>query len=111
MLKITTFREVVLISLLFLKLITVPAIAQDSSDEIWIDVRSPQEYRQGHLQEAINIPFMEIMQQITEVTTDKQANIRLYCTVGSRAQIAKQILDSMGYENVVNKGGLKDIKR
>ena len=91
--------------------ISVTAIAEDKADEIWIDVRSPAEFKQGHLEGAINIPFMQIMQQITDVTTDKQANIRLYCTVGSRAQIAKMILDSMGFENVINEGGLKDIKQ
>ena len=110
MLKIATVGKVVLFSLLLFKMVAFSA-ADQASEDIWIDVRSPQEFRQGHLDQAVNIPFMQIMQRITEVTNDKQANIRLYCTVGSRAQIAKQVLDSLGYENVVNEGGLKDIKQ
>ena len=108
MIKKAVFTWVVFV---FAFLINIPASAQEPPEEIWIDVRSPQEYREQHLDTAVNIPFMQIMQRITEVTTDRQANISLYCTVGSRAEIAKKILESMGYENVVNKGGLKDIKQ
>lgn len=85
--------------------------AQAQAEEIWIDVRSEQEYSQGHYESAINIPFMKIMQRIGDVTTDKQANIRLYCSAGARAEIARQILQNMGYENVVNEGGLADLKQ
>ena len=111
MLKMARTRSAFIFAFMLIAVFAVPLAAQEASNDIWIDVRSPQEFKQGHLDEAINIPFMQIMQQITEVTKDKQSNIRLYCTVGTRAQIAKQILDSMGYENVVNEGGLKDIKQ
>ena len=110
MLNVARTRTVYLIALLYAALLTAPLVAQQVSEEIWIDVRSPQEFRQDHRQGAVNIPFMQIMQRITEITRDKQANIRLYCTVGTRAAIAKQILDSMGFENVVNEGGLENLK-
>ena len=109
MFKIIRVRTAFICALLYSTLFVVPLTAQEPLKDIWIDVRSPQEYKQGHFEDALNIPFMQIMQQITDVTTDKQAKIRLYCTVGTRAQIAKQILDNMGYENVVNEGGLKDL--
>ena len=73
------------------------AAAQEPSGEIWIDVRSPQEYKKQHFETAVNIPFMQIMQRITDVATDLKANIRLYSAESDRAAIAKQILESMGY--------------
>lgn len=85
--------------------------AEEISQEIWIDVRSPQEFSQGHRDGAVNIPFLQISQRIPDITQDKSAEIRLYCAAGARAAIAKQILDGMGYQNVINKGGLENARR
>ena len=84
--------------------------AQDFVDSFWIDVRTVNEYQQGHLDGAENIPHTEIHQRIAQITDDKQAKIHLYCVSGVRAQIAKNVLQGLGYENVINEGGLKDIK-
>lgn len=79
------------------------------AETYWIDVRSEGEYAEGHLVEAVNIPYREIKRRIFEVTDDKQAEIKLYCGSGRRAGIAKAALEQLGYENVSNEGGYQDI--
>ena len=76
-----------------------------------IDVRTPAEYESGHLPGASNINFDEIGQRIAEITTNKDAPIFLYCKSGRRSGFAKQTLEELGYSNVINAGGLKDVLR
>ena len=79
------------------------------SQEIWIDVRSEQEYNEGHLQGAINIPVNKIVEEITKVTTDKSAPINLYCRSGRRSGLAMEELNKLGYKNVTNHGGYQEL--
>lgn len=65
-----------------------------------IDVRSPQEFKEGHFEGAINIPEYEIKNKIEEAAQDKSQVIVLYCTSGYRSKKAKEALEKMGYENV-----------
>jgi phage shock protein E len=76
---------------------------------IWIDVRTVTEYESGHLPGARNIGFEGIGKQISNVTTDKNTVLRLYCRSGRRSSLAKQTLERVGYTNVVNAGGLNDV--
>lgn len=69
---------------------------------ILIDVRSPQEYNEGHLQGAICIPSYELKRKIKKVMQDKNKDIIVYCSTGSRSKKAKRILESIGYTNVYN---------
>lgn len=80
-----------------------------SGHAVWIDVRTPQEYAGGHLDAASNIPYTEIAQRIAEVTTDRNAEINLYCRSGRRSGIAEDILKQMGYTNVHNRGGYQQL--
>lgn len=65
-----------------------------------VDVRSPQEFKEGHFEAAINIPEYEIESKIEEAVQDKSQVIVLYCTSGYRSKKAKEALEKMGYENV-----------
>ncbi|WP_206028678.1 rhodanese-like domain-containing protein [Thalassoroseus pseudoceratinae] len=91
-----------------------PAVAEsatDASDEVVvIDVRSESEWDSGHVEQAVHIPHTEIADRISEVTTDKDAKIVLYCAVGGRAGKAKSALEELGYTNVENGGGYDDVK-
>lgn len=75
------------------------------------DVRSPEEYANGYREDAINLPVEDIYNN-TEIAKTilknvaKDDEIRVYCFSGSRAEIAKRLLNGMGYTNVVNLGGL-----
>lgn len=67
-----------------------------------IDVRSPQEYREGHVDGAICIPDYQIKKDIQKYVKNKEEIIVLYCSTGHRSQRAQQILENMGYVNVYN---------
>ena len=72
-----------------------------------IDVRSNQEYEEGHLNGAINISLFNIERNIVNVVKDKNDIIILYCSSGSRSKEAKKILENLGYQEVYNlKGGI-----
>ena len=75
------------------------------ANDIWIDVRTADEFNAGHLAGAAHIPYEEIAARISEVTTDKDATIHLYCRSGNRSGIAQQTLQAMGFKNAVNEGG------
>ena len=74
---------------------------------ILIDVRSNQEYREGHIQGAINIPDFEIVNRIQREVPKKKQLIVLYCQYGGRSKAAGVLMKKLGYTNVYNLyGGL-----
>ena len=75
----------------------------------WIDVRTSEEYNAGHIEGSVLIPYEVIADHIAEVTTDKNADIRVYCRSGRRSEVAKDTLKAMGYSNVINEGGYEEI--
>ena len=75
-----------------------------------IDVRSSQEYGEGHINGAINIPSYNIKKEIEKIVKDKNQIIILYCATGARSKNSKIELEKIGYENVYNlKGGIDNI--
>jgi rhodanese-related sulfurtransferase len=70
-----------------------------------VDVRTDGEYSGGHIPTAVNIPVQEIAQNPPEVPKDSL--VIVYCRTGSRSSTAKVILESQGYTNVVNFGGVR----
>ncbi|GAB1623781.1 rhodanese-like domain-containing protein [Agarivorans albus] len=113
---INVFKSLVLCG--FIGLLS-QAHASERSDLAWqsveqqhailIDVRSEGEFSQGHLSNAHNIPHTVIAQQITAITKDKSQPIVVYCRSGNRSGYALQVLQAMGYQQVVNGGGLKEM--
>lgn len=79
------------------------------ANDIWIDVRTSDEFNAGHIDGAEHIPHEEIAARISEITTDKNATIHLYCRSGNRSGIALQTLQAMGFKNAVNEGGYEAI--
>ncbi len=77
---------------------------------VLLDVRTPDEYRSGHLAGAVNVPHDQVDYYLTEIAHltggEKQWAIIVYCVFGKRGAIAKQRLTQLGYENVLNIGGL-----
>jgi len=81
-----------------------------NQDSILIDIRSPQEYKEGHLSYAINIPFYEISNQIIDIIKDKNSIIILYCQSGHRSSKILKELKKLNYKNVYElEGGLNEI--
>lgn len=82
-------------------------ILANNDDAILLDVRSPQEYKEGHLDKSINIPFYDIRKRIKQIIPDKETLIIVYCQTGSRSKKAIAILDKLEYKNLYNlKGGI-----
>jgi phage shock protein E len=76
-----------------------------------IDVRTPQEFAEGHLMGAVNIEYQEIVAKVGSMTSDKSARIELYCRSGRRSGIAQDSLKEAGYQNAVNIGGFEALKK
>lgn len=75
-----------------------------------IDVRSIQEYEEGHLDGAVCIPLYELQSDIVNKIKDKDTVIILYCASGVRSLKGKEILESLGYTNIYNlKGGIEGV--
>jgi phage shock protein E len=100
-------RKILLILLILV--VANEAYTTEEKNVLWIDVRSAEEFSGEHHPLAINIPHTEIADRINEVTTDKNADIRVYCRSGRRSGLAKEALEQMGFTHVTNEGGIDDV--
>ena len=75
---------------------------------IILDVRTQEEYDQGHIPGAIVISHEEIAEQAEDVLTDKDQMILVYCRSGRRSKIAAEALVELGYTNIKEFGGIID---
>lgn len=82
----------------------VDLVENGDREFIIVDVRTPAEYRSGHIPGAVNIDYRDIANQPPEV--DRDALVVTYCRSGARASRAQATLERMGFENVVNFGGV-----
>ena len=78
------------------------------SEEAYIilDVRTQEEYDQGHIPGAIVISHEEIAEKAEKVLTDKEQLILVYCRSGRRSKIATEALVELGYTNIKEFGGI-----
>lgn len=83
----------------------VNQMLRNYTNVILLDVRSHQEYEEGHLNGAINIPTYEIYRNAPKIIRDKDTIIIAYCTVGLRSKNAINILRKMGYKNLYHLDG------
>jgi len=72
---------------------------------VLVDVRESDEWRQGHIPQAVGIPrgFLEL--RIEEKVPDHNAPVILQCASGTRSLLAARSLHEMGYENLFNLNG------
>lgn len=73
-----------------------------------LDVRSLEEYNEGHIKEAILLPGSEIKEKVEAIIPDKDEVVLLYCRSGRRSAAAAKELIDMGYANVYDFGGIID---
>jgi phage shock protein E len=74
-----------------------------------LDVRSPSEYKQGHVKKSVNIPLNELSNHIAKLKKDTV--IITCCASGMRSASAKGILKSNGFSNVYNGGGWNSLQK
>ena len=83
-------------------------IIKDNPETVLIDVRSSQEYKEGHLQNAISIPVYDLAKNIGTQVKRRDNIIIVYCQTGGRSKKAAKILADLCYTNVyILKGGIE----
>ena len=83
-------------------------IMDSEKDYIILDVRSEEEFKEGHIPGAILIPYEQIEDKAEDVLHDKDMQILVYCRSGRRSKIAADALVELGYTHVKEFGGIID---
>ena len=81
---------------------------EEESGYIILDVRTPEEYRERHIPNAINIPNETIGSEDIQELPDRDQLILVYCRSGNRSKQASGKLAELGYTNIVEIGGIND---
>jgi rhodanese-related sulfurtransferase len=83
--------------------------AQKKEQYVWVDVRTPEEYAEGHIPGAILIPHDEMEQRYEELSPYKNKPILLICRSGKRSEFAAGVLSKKGFSSLYNlKGGMQE---
>jgi adenylyltransferase/sulfurtransferase len=83
-----------------------------SDGSIFVDVREPDEWEEGHVPGAVYTGRGRLEQRIEGLVPDKSTPLLVYCSAGSRSAFAAKVLEELGYLNVVNvAGGFSEWKR
>jgi rhodanese-related sulfurtransferase len=77
----------------------------NKKDSLVLDVRTAEEFSQGHILGARNIPFDELEGRLKEIDRYKDKPIVVSCGTGNRAGTAAGVLRKHGFTNVVNLSG------
>ena len=72
---------------------------------VLLDVRTPDEYRQGHIPGSKNVPLQSIS-KVAGMIDNQSTPIFVHCLSGARSRQAAAVLQQMGYSNVKNIGGI-----
>lgn len=71
-----------------------------NNEWLLIDVRSPEEFAEGHIPGAINMPHNEIESYISQLDDDKDQRIIVYCRSGRRAMLTLETLKARSFTDV-----------
>lgn len=77
-----------------------------ATDHLLVDVRSPDEFKSGHIAGAVNIALQSLPAQINTLPKDKP--IVVYCRSGARSNTAAQMLAQAGFTQIYDLGGVID---
>ena len=83
-------------------------LMQKERDYLVLDVRSPEEYAEGHIPHAINIPMEQFGEDPPKELPDRNQTIFVYCVKGIRSMNVANRLAHMGYKNIIEMGGIQD---
>lgn len=79
--------------------------AKKREGSIFLDVRTPEEYKEGHIEGSINLPLHEL-KKIGSVIPDQETPVYVYCLSGARSRRSAAFMGHMGYLDVTDMGGL-----
>ncbi len=80
-----------------------------TSGAILLDVRTPEEYAEGHIPGGKNLPLQDI-DKAAAVIDHKDTPLFVHCLSGGRSRQAASVLKQMGYTNITNIGGIADYR-
>ena len=80
----------------------------ESEDVVILDVRTKEEYNEGHIENAVLLPIDDISSKAEDLLRNKDAKILVYCRSGNRSATASKQLIKMGYTNVYDFGGISN---
>ena len=83
-------------------------VFETQGDYIILDVRREDEFAEGHIPGAINVPNEGIQDTEPSELPDKNQTIYVYCRSGNRSKQAASKLATMGYNNIIEFGGIMD---
>lgn len=83
-------------------------IMEENEDYIILDVRTKEEYNEGHIPNAICIPNETIGNNEIKELPNKDQLILVYCRSGNRSKQAAEKLKKLGYTNIIEFGGIVD---
>ena len=78
---------------------------QSTPGAVLLDVRTSEEYRDGHIPGSKNVPLQTI-DKVVSIVENKDTMLYVYCQSGARSRQATSMLQGMGYTNVNNIGGI-----
>lgn len=78
---------------------------RETPGAVLLDVRTPQEYRQGHIPGSVNVPLQQLS-QVSETIPGKDTPVFVYCYSGARSRQAVEYLRQAGYTRAENIGGI-----
>lgn len=84
------------------------AMMDQEDNYVILDVRTQEEYEEGHIPNAVLLPDYEVEDKAEQILLDKEQTIFVYCRSGNRSKSASEILVSLGYSNVIEFGGIND---
>ena len=79
---------------------------QSMPNALLVDVRNPAEYNGGHIPGSINFAMSRILNEAEAEFPDKAQPLFVYCQSGARSGRAGKLLDLLGYEQVIDLGGI-----
>ena len=81
-------------------------IMEEETGYLIVDVRRPDEFAEGHIEGAINVPNEGITDEMPEELPDKDQLLLVYCRTGRRSKEAADKLAKIGYTNIYEMGGI-----
>jgi len=80
---------------------------QERERYVLVDVRTDEEYREGHIPGAIHIPHDQVEQRLDELKPMREQQLLLICRSGRRSVMAAEVLSNHGFNQLYNlKGGM-----
>ncbi|MBL8915922.1 MAG: rhodanese-like domain-containing protein [Archangium sp.] len=107
--------SLVLITLLGLSACAAPTITGEAAHQLvqkqgalLLDVRTPQEFAEGHVDGAVNVPVQELEAKLASLPAKKDQDVVIYCRSGVRSARASGILKTAGFTRVHDLGAMSN---